>query len=241
MNNIFKKIFANTLKFTLNCIVVAVSLFILIGIWNSKHDIFDYSIELTILVAGGILYFINKPPDKKVNDNNLNIALKQYSINLTHTAIKISEELNKMKLIENPYLYKTAKGKEHPINHCLEVIFEVKRCIPAKKSEEEIDTSGIKRVITEYIYNLEDNLKTMKEFTRDKDPVLLEIVQKTNIQLQKILEKETYLDYTLRSDVNKFLNAANETAEYIIRNYTSGQFVDDTIKKVTSTVFNDKK
>ncbi|MGD9580256.1 MAG: hypothetical protein AB7V50_02695 [Vampirovibrionia bacterium] len=231
MNNILNILLSKPIKLILNLIFGSMALIIIIGNVSSllSPGIHCYTLPyrgLAYIIA--ILYFINnphyltgnKPNNTKVNKDDLEIAIKQYSIILYDMLLELAKELNNINLINNINIQRVTERKKSLICYCNNVIYEIERGIPAKKSEEEKDTSGIKRVIKGYINALEDNLKTMKEFTKGEDPVLLEVIQKTNIQLQKILEKDSYLDYTLRSDINKFIKSAKDTNEYIIGKYT---------------------
>ncbi|MGD9580258.1 MAG: hypothetical protein AB7V50_02705 [Vampirovibrionia bacterium] len=247
MNNFFSRLFSGTYKFILNCIVVSLGLLATYLVWNAgpdKIDYFDPTDEYClaiIMLTIFIVYCINKPPKKIVNNYNLNKALKQYSIDLTETIIDITNELSKIELIEDISIPKPVLTKDtHPVFYCHEVIEKVMKLLPETESQERRDISGINRVINRYIHNLSNRLFTMKESTEGKDKGLLENVQNTNFQLQRLLQRESYADYALVKELNKFLISAHEATEYIIRNHIDAAITEDIINKYINTEFNDK-
>lgn len=218
--------FKDISRFIINIVVVAIGMLLTYLCWeylgSDQYDPFDASDEITLSVIFAtalILYYINRPPKNAVHKGSLNKRLTRLSVFIYEMLIDIDKQLIKCELspvFDEPI--KTEK-EQHPIISCHKIVYRIIESSPKDLSQERKEYTEFINILKDKEAPLAKNLYEIREESKEQDPKLLENINSTLFQLEKITQKTTYNTQTLHKELTKLFITIQEVCDYIETNY----------------------
>lgn len=213
-------------RFIINVVVVSIGILATYLCWeyigNDLPYYQDPSEEIAtavILFTTLILYYVNRPPKTAINKNILSTRLTQLTILIYHMLVEIDEQLIKSKILPESKLPITSDKNKHPIYSCNQLVYKLIESSPNDLSLERKDYTDLIKILQYKENPIKEKLYEIRTHSKEQNPKLLEKINNTLYQLEKINQKTTYSPQMLHKELIKLYITIQEVCDHINTNY----------------------